>query len=119
MAHAAEDSVLVRTLGQFREMLGDANTWDVGRDFLELAAMGVWRVRLHVKRVHVTWSTSQTHVNCRIGPSFGGRIDVGQAKVVGQSKPCAAQCPDFEKVAPLDSVTKKMWCHGRCRLVVH
>jgi hypothetical protein len=58
---AANDCQVPRVRGESRQVLAEAEIDGIGRDLLKLAAVNV--IRLHVKRIRLTWSASHPQQN--------------------------------------------------------
>ena len=64
---AAQDGKLVRALRQQRQVLANLHAIGIGGDRLELAPVGLGRVRLQVEGVHVAGPATQAHKDRSLG----------------------------------------------------
>ena len=93
-------------------MFADADAGDVRGDLLELAPVGVGRVRFEIEGVHVAGTAGQPDENR--GPALGvrgGLPGVGESHVVGQAEARAGEGSYFEEIAAGEAVAEHVVCH--------
>ncbi len=104
VAHAPEDGVLVRALGELGQVLADLDAGHVGGDRLEFTPELARSVRLQVERIHVRWAAPQVDEDRRGGLPSVKLTRFGQLEIVRQRQAGCADDAHPQEVAATDAV---------------
>ena len=97
--HRADEAQLVCPLRQQRQVFADLQAGDGRRDRLELAAIHVRRIRLHVPGILLGRPAPHEEHDARLRGSARGRIGRACSKQVRQPQSEQTECPRAKEVA--------------------
>src|SRR5262245_4643702 len=93
MRDRAENGVTVGHPGQERQMLTDADSWHVGGDRPELAAVAAGCVRLKVEGLVLRWATPHEKLDAAPGTASARGRALGTASEKGRQREAAQADP--------------------------